>query len=80
LHHVGSLYILEICLYVVGYLPVESSLPEDIKLAWERSRKSRAKPTEHYNILTNLLTVLSLKLFELATSGLNYKYDSKGPT
>jgi len=70
----------EICLYVVGYLPVESSLPEYIMLAWERPRKSRAKPTEHENILTNLLTLLSLKLFELARSSLVYKYDSKSPT
>jgi hypothetical protein len=68
----------EICLYVVGYRPVESSLPEDIMLVWERPWKSRAKPTEH-DILTNLLTLLSLKYFELARSGLDYKYYSKGP-
>lgn len=63
----------EICLYVVGYPPVESSLPDDIMLAWERPRKSRAEPNEHDNILTNLLTLLSLKRFELAKSGLDYK-------
>jgi len=70
----------EICLYVVGYPPVESSLPEDIMLAWETPQKSRAEPTEHDNILTNLLTLLSLKHFELARSSLDDKYDSKGPT
>jgi hypothetical protein len=70
----------EICLYVLGYPPVDSSLPEDIMFAWERPRKSRAEPTEHDNILTNSLTLLSLKRFELARSGLDYKYDSKGPT
>jgi hypothetical protein len=59
--------------------PVESSLPEDM-LAWERPRKSRAERTEHANILTNLLTPLSLKRIELTASGLDYKYDSKGPT
>jgi hypothetical protein len=70
----------EICLYVVDYPPVESSLPKDIILAWERPRKSRAESTEHDSILTNLLTLLSLKPFELSRSGLDYKYDSKGPT
>ena len=42
-------------------------------LAWERSRISKAEPTAHDNILTNLLTHLSLKIeseehFELARS------------
>ena len=42
--------------------------------------KTTEEPTEHDNILTNLLIILSLKHFELARSSLDYKYDSKGPT
>ena len=49
-------------------------------LAWERRRKSKAEPNEHDTIFKNLLILLSLKRFELARSGLDYKYDSKVPT
>jgi hypothetical protein len=67
------------------YPLVESSLPEDIIFAWERSRNSKTEPIEHNNILTSLFTFLRLEVeseerYELASSGFGYRYDSKCST
>lgn len=63
------------------YPLVESSLPEDVMLAWERARNSRAEQEER-DILASLLAFLRLEVeseerFTLARSGFSFQSDTK---